>query len=36
LARFDVFKVPTRGRSGGTKKSKKKCDFCQSGNENGG
>jgi hypothetical protein len=34
--RFDVFKVPKRGRSGGTKKSKKNRDFCQSGNENGG
>jgi hypothetical protein len=34
--RFDVFKVPKRRRSGGTKNSTKIRDFCQSGNKNGG
>jgi hypothetical protein len=34
-ARFDVFKVPKRGRSG-EPKNQKNCYFCQSGNENGG
>jgi hypothetical protein len=34
--RFEVFKLPKRGRSGGTKKTHTKPDFCQSGNKNGG